>query len=58
MAAAILAKGESKIYNVPDLTDVEIMLSVIAQLGAKQVMIKREIFNYRCNRYNKCNCQL
>ena len=35
MAAAILAKGESKIYNVPELTDVEIMLSVIAQLGAK-----------------------
>ena len=35
MAAAILAKGESKIYNVPDLTDVEIMLSVIAQLGCK-----------------------
>ena len=38
MAAAILAKGESKIYNVPDLTDVEIMLSVIAQLGAKIVL--------------------
>ena len=35
MAAALLAKGESKIYNVPELTDVEIMLSVIAQLGAK-----------------------
>ena len=34
MAAALLAKGETKIYNVPDLTDVEIMLSVIAQLGA------------------------
>ena len=35
MAAAILAKGETTIYNVPDLTDVDIMLSVIAQLGAK-----------------------
>ena len=35
MAAAILAKGETKIYNVPDLTDVEIMLNVIAQLGTK-----------------------
>ena len=35
MAAALLAKGESKIYNVPDLTDVDIMLSVIEQLGAK-----------------------
>lgn len=35
MAAAVLAKGESKIYNVPDLTDVEIMLSVIEGLGTK-----------------------
>lgn len=35
MAAAILAKGETKIYNVPDLTDVEIMSSVIEGLGAK-----------------------
>ena len=29
MAAALLAKGESKIYNVPELTDVNIMLKVI-----------------------------
>lgn len=35
MAAAILAKGETKIYNVPDLTDVSIMLSVIEGLGTK-----------------------
>lgn len=35
MAAAVLAKGETKIYNVPDLTDVDIMLSVIEQLGTK-----------------------
>ena len=35
MAAAILPKGATKIYNVPALTDVEIMLSVIEQLGAK-----------------------
>ncbi len=35
MAASILAKGESKIYNVPELTDVIIMLNVIEQLGAK-----------------------
>ena len=35
MAAAILAKGETKIYNVPELTDVEIMLEVIKGLGAK-----------------------
>lgn len=42
MAAALLAKGETKIYNVPDLTDVEIMLSVIAQLGAKTTYNKSE----------------
>ena len=35
MAAALLAKGESKIYNVPELTDVVIMLNVLEQLGAK-----------------------
>ena len=42
MAAALLAKGETKIYNVPDLTDVEIMLNVIAQLGAKTHYDKQE----------------
>lgn len=42
MAAALLAKGETKIYNVPDLTDVEIMLSVIAQLGAVTHYAKKE----------------
>lgn len=35
MAAAILTKGESKIYNVPELTDVTIMLNVLQELGAK-----------------------
>lgn len=42
MAAAILAKGETKIYNVPDLTDVEIMSSVIEGLGAKISYDKQE----------------
>lgn len=42
MAAALLAKGETKIYNVPDLTDVEIMLNVITQLGAKTHYDKQE----------------
>ena len=42
MAAALLAKGETKIYNVPDLTDVDIMLNVIAQLGAKTFYNKDE----------------
>lgn len=35
MAAAVLAKGETLIHNVPDLTDVEIMLNVIQDLGTK-----------------------
>ena len=42
MAAALLVKGETKIYNVPDLTDVDIMLNVIAQLGAKTLYNKTE----------------
>lgn len=42
MAAALLAKGESKIYNVPELTDVVIMLNVIEQLGAKTSYDKKE----------------
>ena len=42
MAAALLAKGESKIYNVPELTDVVIMLNVIEQLGAKTSYDKEE----------------
>ena len=35
LAATILVKGSTKIYNVPRLTDVEIMLNVISDLGAK-----------------------
>lgn len=35
MAASVLCKGTTRIHNVPELTDVEIMLSVIEQLGAK-----------------------
>lgn len=35
MAAALLAPDVSKIYNVPELTDVEIMLEVLSCLGAK-----------------------
>lgn len=35
MAASVLVKGQTKIYNVPDLTDVDIMLSVIEGLGTK-----------------------
>ena len=35
MAAAILAEGETVIHNVPELTDVNIMLKVIEGLGVK-----------------------
>ena len=35
MAGAILAKGETVIHNVPELTDVNIMLRVIEGLGIK-----------------------
>ena len=42
MAAALLPKGVSKIYNVPNLTDVNIMLNVIEQLGAKTLYDKEE----------------
>ena len=42
MAAALLAKGESKIYNVPELSDVVIMLNVIEQLGVKTHYDKKE----------------
>lgn len=42
MAASLLAKGETKIYNVPDLTDVEIMLQVINSLGTKTSYNKEE----------------
>lgn len=42
MAAALLAEGETKIHNVPELTDVVIMLNVIEQLGAKTNYDKKE----------------
>ena len=42
MAAALLPKGVSKIYNVPNLTDVNIMLNVIEQLGVKTVYDREE----------------
>ena len=42
MASTVLAKGESKIYNVPELTDVGIMLEVINGLGIKTYHDKEE----------------
>ena len=40
MAAALLAKDVSKIHNVPELTDVEIMIEVLECLGAKTLYDK------------------
>ncbi len=42
MAAALLAQDVSKIYNVPELTDVEIMLDVLECLGAHCIYNKNE----------------
>ena len=42
LAATILVKGSTKIYNVPQLTDVEIMLNVLSDLGAKYTYDKKE----------------
>ncbi len=42
LAATILVKGKTKIYNVPHLTDVDIMLNVLSDLGAKYVYDKTE----------------
>lgn len=42
MAAAILVDDVCNIYNVPDLTDVEIMIKVLEGLGAKIEYDKKE----------------
>lgn len=42
LAATILVKGKTKIYNVPHLTDVDIMLNVLSDLGARYVYDKNE----------------
>lgn len=42
LAATILVKGSTKIYNVPHLTDVDIMLNVLSDLGAKYEYNKEE----------------
>lgn len=42
IAASLLVKGCTKIYNVPELTDVNIMLKVVQRLGAKIDYDKKE----------------
>ena len=39
MAASLLCSDVCTIYNVPDLSDVEIMNEVLSELGAKTVII-------------------
>lgn len=41
MAASLLCKDKCTIYNVPNLSDVDIMLEVLAELGAKTVYDKQ-----------------
>ena len=42
LAATILVKGKTKIYNVPQLTDVEIILNILSDLGASYIYDKKE----------------
>ena len=41
MAASLLCKDKCIIYNVPQLSDVEIMLEVLSELGAKTTYDKK-----------------
>ena len=59
MAASLLCKDKCVIYNVPELSDVEIMLEVIGELGAKTSYDKKlkkieidstDITNYVANK--------
>ena len=51
MAAALLIQDISIIHNVPDLSDVDVMISLLNALGAKINYSKEEIikihFNYK-----------
>ena len=42
MAASLLCSDICTIYNVPDLSDVEIMLDVLSELGAKTQYYKQD----------------
>ena len=53
LAATILVKGKTKIYNVPQLTDVEIMLNVLSDLGASYIYDKKEERQEKKYHYSK-----
>ena len=42
LAASLIVKGQTKIHNVPELTDVDIMLDVLKGLGAHTEYDKKE----------------
>lgn len=43
MAAALLARGETVIENVPDLVDVRFFMTILEELGARCVMVKNRL---------------
>ncbi len=43
MAAALLARGETVIENVPDLVDVRFFMTILEELGARCVMVKNKL---------------
>lgn len=43
MAAALLARGETVIDNVPDLVDVRFFMTILEELGARCVMVKNRL---------------
>lgn len=53
VAAAILIKGEVKIENLPDITDVRILLEVISQLGGKVQRIDHSTAVIDCTKIEK-----
>ena len=55
MAASLLCKGTNVIYNVPELTDVEIMLEVLNELGAK-TKYDKNIKKVEIDATNLTNC--
>ena len=55
MAASLLCRDTCVIYNVPCLSDVEIMLEVLSELGAKCIYDK-ELKKVEIDSSNLTNC--
>ena len=57
MAASLLPKAISVIKNVPELSDVEIMIDVLSELGAVIDYDKeKSMLTVDSRKYNKCSC--